>query len=390
MTTTTAILLKHLTVKSKSGFEWLCLCPYHEDTSPSFSINIRKKLFICYACGAKGNMNQLLEHLGITESCVEEEMSLDELAEKVRGIGEDVSRTERPPVGVPIPARIYSDTSAIHKYWNEERKLGNFAIQAYKLGYDPLSDEAIIPVNDFNGHNIGMIRRTFDPSRPRYLYSKGMKTSEVVFGAHEAMKYAEKHKERNGVLVITEGSVDAMSVYHQNAHTGDKESFFVGVAILGSRISKTQALIIKKMGFQEIVIATDMDRAGRVASVQVQTMLKDVKCGALVSIASWEEAKGKDLNSLKLLSERDMMEPIVQARNKHKLVSTPQFQNWNPYAKYIKSNTSNTIGNAMVRVNVNGSWHHWSYGMFGTVPSHEMIEVTQFGDTTRSFIWNKS
>ncbi|NBO55083.1 MAG: hypothetical protein EBU84_10945, partial [Actinobacteria bacterium] len=49
-------LKRHLDIRSKSGLEWQAVCPFHEDTSPSFSVNIRKGLYICYACGAKGNM----------------------------------------------------------------------------------------------------------------------------------------------------------------------------------------------------------------------------------------------------------------------------------------------------------------------------------------------
>lgn len=314
MTAVTAILLKHLTVKTKSGFEWLCLCPYHEDTTPSFSVNIRKKLFICYACGAKGNMAQLLQHLGVTATLEADEVSLDELSAKVKGVGEEVSRTERPPVGFPIPARAYSDLSSIHQYWNEKRQLGNSAIQAYKLGYDNLNDEAIIPVTDFNGHTVGMIRRTFDPSRPRYLYSKGMKTSEVVFGAHEAMKMMEKHRDKSGVLVITEGSVDAMSVYAQMMVSSQHgQSVYAGVAVLGSRISKTQAQIIKKMGFEEIIVATDTDRAGREASVQIQKTLQDMKCGSLISVATWPLDFGKDLNSILTIGGRASLFSVLSS-----------------------------------------------------------------------------
>lgn len=314
MTTTTAILLKHLNVKSKSGFEWLCLCPYHEDNSPSFSVNIRKRLFICYACGAKGNMTQLLQHLGISDTLEQDEISLDELSSKIKVAGEEASRTVRPPVGIPIPATIYSDSDAIKRYWEEERKLSRFAVQAYKLGYDSLNDEAIIPVRDFNGHNIGMIRRTFDPSRPRYLYSKGMKTSEVVFGAYEAMRLAESQLVSKGVLVITEGAVDAMTVYSKapaSSVSANEKMFFVGVAILGSRMSKTQANIIKRLGFEEIIIATDMDRAGKTAQVQVATMLKDIRVGSLVHKAHWPEQSGKDLNSL---SESEAMRVLQSAR----------------------------------------------------------------------------
>jgi len=244
--------------------EWLCLCPYHEDNSPSFSVNIRKKLFICYACGAKGNMQQLLTHLGVGgESVQDEEASLEELVQKIRKAEEQVSQTERPSIGVPVNHRFYSDAKKIQSYWSSHRGITLNAIASYKLGYDPLTDQAIVPIQDHDsGLTVGLIRRNtgsaVDGGSPRYLYSKGMKISENVFGAWQAKNF-KPHQNFKSVLVITEGSVDAMSVHKQTS--SKLERTFVGVAILGSRISKQQALIIKSLGFEEIIIATGIQKA---------------------------------------------------------------------------------------------------------------------------------
>lgn len=301
MATVTALLLKHLQVKNKSGFEWLCLCPYHEDTSPSFSVNIRKKLFICYACGAKGTMNQLLAHLGVNETVQDEEIALEELVGKIRKAEEVVRNTGVSEVGVPINHRCYSDSKKIVNFWNSQRGISLTAIAKYRLGYDPLTDQAIIPVmNHKSGLPIGIIRRNTGPAvdggSPRYLYSKGMKISENVFGAYQASAH---HANSTGkpVLVVTEGAVDAMSIYQ--LHSTATQRTYMGVAVLGSRISKEQALIVKGLGYEEIVIATDMDRAGRVAQTQIATMLKDLRCGSLVYKASWQLQRGKDLNELR-------------------------------------------------------------------------------------------
>jgi len=303
MTTTSAFLLKHLDVKQRSGFEWLCLCPYHQDRTPSFSINIRKKLFICYACGAKGNMNQLMEFFGVKGKPQEEELSLGELTDKISSVSQLMSATHRPEVGVPVSARFTADSQAIEDYWEAKRGLSKGAVTRYGLGYDTLSDQAIIPIkNHSSGQCVGLIRRTcqliINNETPRYMYSKGMKISENVFGAFEANKVNKKQY----TLVITEGAVDAMSVYQLTSKCSpdllNNPRLYIGVAVLGSRISKQQALIIKSLGFENIIIATDMDRAGRVAQTQVATMLKDIATPALISKASWDSSKGKDLNEL--------------------------------------------------------------------------------------------
>lgn len=359
MSSVTALLLKHLQVKSRSGMEWLCLCPYHEDTSPSFSVNIRKKLFICYACGAKGNMNQLLTHLGVGgESVHDEETSLEELVQKIRKAEEQVSQTERPNVGVPVNHRFYSDAKKIQGYWADQRGISLNAIAGYKLGYDPLTDQAIIPIQDYEtGLTVGLIRRNtgsaVDGGSPRYLYSKGMKISENVFGSWQAKNFRNFYNTHGTkfkpVLVITEGSVDAMSIH--KLQSSSTQRVYVGVAILGSRISKQQALIIKALGFEEVIIATDMDRAGKLAQIQVATMLQDVRCGALVYKASWPLEEGKDLNELTSSARCSYLDKAISKSVVHDYINS-QIQR--PPAGTQTSTTSN----GMYKVTYKSPWHN--------------------------------
>jgi len=43
-------------LKPAKGSELLGLCPYHEDTKPSFRVNTEKGVFHCFGCDAKGNI----------------------------------------------------------------------------------------------------------------------------------------------------------------------------------------------------------------------------------------------------------------------------------------------------------------------------------------------
>jgi DNA primase len=53
-----------LEVKSRSGDELVCLCPFHNDSTPSFWANTVKGLWVCYSCGVGGGMKKLLRHFG--------------------------------------------------------------------------------------------------------------------------------------------------------------------------------------------------------------------------------------------------------------------------------------------------------------------------------------
>lgn len=296
----TSFILKNLQVKTKSGFEWLCLCPYHEDKSPSFSFNIKKRLFVCYACGAKGNLQQLMEHLNVSADIRGEEKSVDEVSEKIANAKFILNSPNRPAVGVPYPSS-YREGIAREKivdFWMGERYLKDKHIDAYRLGYDYMNDQAIIPIrDDESGLIVSLIRRraNVEDGQSRYLYSKGAKISEMVFGAREAVDLFALRSNTKHSLVITEGAIDAMSVYGLLGY-GDR--VYAGVAILGSRMSKAQGEIIRSIGADEIIIATDADRAGKVAETQIATMLKDLRCGVIVHKAMWDGTVGKDLNEL--------------------------------------------------------------------------------------------
>src|ERR687896_572848 len=37
------------------GSRWVGLCPFHDERTPSFSVNAEKRLYYCFGCGAKGD-----------------------------------------------------------------------------------------------------------------------------------------------------------------------------------------------------------------------------------------------------------------------------------------------------------------------------------------------
>jgi hypothetical protein len=47
----------------KKGKYWWCLCPFHEDTNASMSIDTNKQRFICYGCGEKGDVIDFIQRL---------------------------------------------------------------------------------------------------------------------------------------------------------------------------------------------------------------------------------------------------------------------------------------------------------------------------------------
>ena len=51
-------------VKKTGHNQFIGLCPFHDDTNPSFSFNTDSGLYKCHSCDAQGNAYKLAKHLG--------------------------------------------------------------------------------------------------------------------------------------------------------------------------------------------------------------------------------------------------------------------------------------------------------------------------------------
>ena len=51
--------------KTWNGDETSVLCPFHDDHTPSCSVNAVKGIFLCHACGERGTLRELAEKLGV-------------------------------------------------------------------------------------------------------------------------------------------------------------------------------------------------------------------------------------------------------------------------------------------------------------------------------------
>lgn len=55
---------RHVDLRHAGGDEWVGLCPFHEEGTPSFRVNVEKGVYFCHGCGAGGGAKDLAMKLG--------------------------------------------------------------------------------------------------------------------------------------------------------------------------------------------------------------------------------------------------------------------------------------------------------------------------------------
>lgn len=253
-------------VTREMGDEMLVPCPHpdHEDHNPSASINIRKRLWVCYSCGRGGSLTDLISGR-IADENVE-----DMLAELVK----EFTTPER----FLYPERWLDqfDAAGVHPYWLG-RGLSEGVVEAFRLGYDFESGRATYPLRTPSGGVVGVVKRATDDTQfPKYQYPGNAKVSETLFGYY---------KVRRGVrdVVLTEGALDALAMWDVG---------LPAVAQMGARLSRTQTELLRGLGLRSLTIAYDQDHAGREATERAVTNPLLNFCP--LRLMTWDPRDGKD------------------------------------------------------------------------------------------------
>ena len=302
----------------KSGANFMGLCPFHGEKSPSFSVSPVKQFFHCFGCGKGGDAIAFLrEHTGmefmeavqslaqeVGMQVPQEDISSQQRAQrqamkqqqdslvdtleraaqayceqlknaphaieylKRRGVSGAVSRRfglGYAPAGWNFLASIFPDYTShlleegglvIHNAHEDEGKR-----------YDRFRDRIMFPIRDMRGRVIGFGGRVLDKGEPKYLNSPEtpvfIKGRELygLFEARQAMRQS------NEVLVV-EGYMDVVML-HQHG-LGQV------VAALGTATTEEHVIKLSRM-VDRIVFAFDGDAAGRRAAARaLQTVLPRV------------------------------------------------------------------------------------------------------------------
>ncbi|MCP9778073.1 DNA primase [Cyanobium sp. T1G-Tous] len=302
---------EHVVLKKK-GREYVGICPFHDDTSPSMTVSPAKQFYYCFSCGAGGNaIKFLMEHQRqsfsdvVLELARKYQLPIETLdGPQQERLRKQLSRREQLHRVLTLAAGWFRsqlrapEGAAALTYLRESRGLSEATLEAFELGFAPdrwdgllshlqqveglgpeLLEEAglvvprkgassqdgrgfydrfrgrvMVPIKDRQGRVIGFGGRSLDGGEPKYLNSPETEVFEKgkhLFGLDKAAASIRKDDR----AVVVEGYFDVIALHAAGITNA--------VASLGTALSSQQITqLCRCCEGRRIVLNFDSDGAG--------------------------------------------------------------------------------------------------------------------------------
>lgn len=302
------IVSEYLTLK-RTGSNYVGICPFHSEKTPSFTVSDTKQFYHCFGCGEGGDVISFImkkENLSFPEAVkfladkagiplkekeFKKNKELENKKAKLYEINREAAKYFYENLKENNQALFYLKQRAIDRrtatvfglgfadrswdsLYNYLTKKGYKEADIEKAGliikkkgkdgyYDRFRNRIIFPIIDMRGRVIAFGGRVIDSSNPKYLnspdtpvFSKG----NNLFGLNILRKYSNIKK-----VVLVEGYMDVISLYSRGID--------YTLASLGTAFTKQQAKYLKRYG-DEVYLCYDSDIAGIKATNKALDILK--------------------------------------------------------------------------------------------------------------------
>jgi DNA primase len=297
---------EHVVLKKK-GREFVGICPFHDDKSPSMTVSPAKQFYYCFSCGAGGNAIKFLMELqrqSFSDVVLELARKYQLPVETLEGpqqerLRQQLSRRDQLHKALALAAGWFrsqlrsTDGTAALSYLREQRALSETTLESFGLGYAPerwdgllnhlqqvegLNPELLeaaglvvprrggdgfydrfrhrvmVPICDRQGRIIGFGGRSLDGSEPKYLNSPETEVFEKgkhLFGLDKAVNAIRKDDR----AVVVEGYFDVIALHAAGITNA--------VAALGTALSSQQITqLCRCCDGKRLILNFDTDRAG--------------------------------------------------------------------------------------------------------------------------------
>ena len=286
----------------KAGKNYSACCPFHQEKTPSFSVNPEKQFYYCFGCGAGGNalgfimdyervefreaIESLAQAAGIELPAeeadalpqIDHQKPLYEAMEDATRVYESLLR-KHPTRGRVVDylkqrgvsgeiARDFRLGFAPEGWDNlmttlsSEEDIGHAVTSGLLIEndsgrkYDRFRDRVIFPIVNQRGKVIAMGGRVLGDGKPKYLNSPEtplFSKSHELYGLHHIRKFA-KNLSR---IVVVEGYMDVIALAQFGIH--------YAVATLGTSVGKPHLEMLFRR-VDQVIFCFDGDEAGRKAA----------------------------------------------------------------------------------------------------------------------------
>lgn len=364
---------------SKKGNNFIGICPFHQDSHPSLTVNDQKKIFKCFACNISGDAISFvskIEHIGYIESLLKISNKYGINLDNYDYFSKEILKNKENEVLYNINAKAceYFENFLLNKenkyaleYLNK-RKINSDLIKYFKIGFAPsdqnimidllsnkdnilnneklgfklgdinqaglsfinkegislcvFSDRIMIPIYDINNKVIAFGGRTVIDDDAKYINTQTTKIfnkSNVLFNLNNIVN---DNTDVESIFLV-EGYMDVIALHK----IGIKNV----VATMGVALSQSHLETLKILPNLKVVnICFDNDDAGINASIKAAELLKTKYFVSLINYSS----KSKDIDEI---VAKDENEAISQMNNLIDFTTFRINQIINKYDKNIQS-----------------------------------------------------
>lgn len=298
------IIKRYVPTLAKKGKNYVGLCPFHKEKTPSFTVSPDKQMFYCFGCHEGGNVFTFIskvEHVDFAESVkivgeivgipVRDDTAYrDDEYSRLLKINALIGQSYRQALRMPENkhALDYLLNRGVTRQSIDEFELGyapdewryvtdilknkNISLDlAVKTGninkvikndtthyYDRFRNRVIFPIFDQKNEIIGFGGRIIAHGEPKYLNSPEspvFQKRNILYGLNKS----RQHIAELGRAIVVEGYLDVIGVYQAGIHNV--------VAPLGTALTLEQLQLLSRL-CNEVIVVFDADSAGIKASLR--------------------------------------------------------------------------------------------------------------------------
>ena len=302
----------------KTGSNYMGLCPFHSEKSPSFPVSGSKQMYHCFGCGVGGNVftfvmeyenysfveavQYLADRSGVQLPKVEmtpEAKRQADIRNRILEVNKEAAKyyvyqlhTRQGQKALDyLKGRELSDDTILkfglgfsnkysddlYQYMKKKgfddsllKETGLFTMDEKRGVNDKFWNRVIFPIMDMNSKVIGFGGRVMGDGKPKYLNSpetKAFDKSRNLYGLHLA------RQARSRSMILCEGYMDVIAMH--------QAGFSNAVASLGTAFTGLQANLLKRFA-DEVLLLYDSDEAGIKAALRAIPILKEAGLPAKV------------------------------------------------------------------------------------------------------------